>query len=313
MQSDFRIFKTKLAVGLVVGSLMAATVFAGSSAPTKSVSILASSPASIATRPGFTDAQFKQHIELLKKKLPSKDFNIVISPPFVVIGNEDAATVQEHADNTIKWAVDKLKLDYFTADPADILDIWLFKDDVSYDKYAKEIFGDEPDTPYGYYSPAHKALIMNIGTGGGTLVHEIVHPFMAANFPDCPAWFNEGMGSLYEQSGELGGHIHGFPNWRLPSLQDAIRAGTVPSFKTLTATTEQEFYNEDPGINYAQSRYLLYYLQDRGLLVKFYQQFLKNRLTDPTGYQTLQRVLGVRDMRAFQKRWAQFVLKIQRS
>jgi len=28
------------------------------------------------------------------------------------------------------------------------------------------------------------------------LVHEIVHPFMRANFPECPAWFNEGLASL---------------------------------------------------------------------------------------------------------------------
>ena len=51
---------------------------------------------------------------------------------------------------------------------------------------------------------------MNISTGGGTLVHEIVHPFVAANFPNCPAWFNEGLGSLYEQSGEVNGAIHGY-------------------------------------------------------------------------------------------------------
>ena len=35
---------------------------------------------------------------------------------------------------------------------------------------------------------------MNISTGGGTLVHEIVHPFIEANFPACPPWLNEGLG-----------------------------------------------------------------------------------------------------------------------
>lgn len=262
---------------------------------------------------GFTDAQYQAHIELLKKRLPTKDFSVVIERPFVVIGNDDPATVQSRAANTVRWAVEKLKQDYFTADPAVILDIWLFKDEESYEKYAREVFGDEPNTPYGYYSPTHKALIMNISTGGGTLVHELVHPFMEANFPNCPAWFNEGMGSLYEQSGEVDGHIHGFPNWRLPSLQAAIRAGTVPSFKTLTSTTTNQFYYEDKGTNYAQARYLCYYLQERGLLVKFYREFLANRVTDPTGYQTLQRILGVRDMTAFQKTWEQFVLKIERN
>jgi hypothetical protein len=256
---------------------------------------------------------YDSHVIELKKKLPNKDFSVAIEEPFVVIGNDRPEVVQQQAENTVRWAVTMLKQDFFERDPDKILDIWLFKDDVSYEKYAREIFGDEPNTPYGYYSPAHGALIMNISTGGGTLVHEIVHPFMEANFPHCPAWFNEGMGSLYEQSGEVNGHIHGFPNWRLPSLQAAIRARTVPSFKTLTSTTDAEFYNQDKGTNYAQARYLCYYLQERGLLVKFYRQFLANRATDPTGYQTLQRVLGVRSMQTFQKTWEQFVLKIERN
>ena len=40
---------------------------------------------------------------------------------------------------------------------------------------------------------------MNIGPGPGTLSHELVHPYMEANFPNVPAWFNEGLASLYEQ------------------------------------------------------------------------------------------------------------------
>jgi hypothetical protein len=79
-------------------------------------------------------------------------------------------------------------------------------------------FQSKPTTPYGYYSSTHKALVMNISTGGGTLVHEIVHPFIEANFPNCPAWLNEGLGSLYEQCGEVDGHIHGYTNWRLPGI-----------------------------------------------------------------------------------------------
>ncbi len=152
---------------------------------------------------------------------------------------------------------------------------------------------------------------MNIETGGGTLVHEIVHPFIEANFPDCPAWFNEGLGSLYEQSGEQDGHIYGYTNWRLPGLQSAISARAVPTFKTLTATTTQAFYNEDKGTNYGQARYLCYYLQEQGLLVKFYKEFYANRKTDPTGYQTLQAVLSEPDMNAFQQKWEKFVLDLK--
>src|SRR2546427_4603367 len=88
-----------------------------------------------------TDADFAAHVEQLKKKLPSADFTIVIQPPFVVIGDEPAATVREHSQNTVKWAVDKLKREYFSADPKEILDIWLFKDSASYEKNVQLLFG----------------------------------------------------------------------------------------------------------------------------------------------------------------------------
>jgi hypothetical protein len=261
--------------------------------------------------PLHTDADFQRHVSALRKKLPSRSFTIIIQKPFVVIGDESPADVRGHAEQTVKWAVEKLKQDFFSKDPSKILNIWLFKDAASYEKYARQLFGQTPTTPYGYYSSQDKAIIMNIATGGGTLVHEIVHPFMESNFPACPAWFNEGLGSLYEQSGEVDGHIHGFTNWRLPGLQQAIKAGRIPSFKMLMAMTDEEFYRDDTGSNYGQARYLCYYLQEKGLLVKFYQEFVAQQASDPSGYQSLQKVLGERDMNAFQKAWEKFVLQLR--
>ncbi|MDT5293843.1 MAG: hypothetical protein QOJ76_723 [Acidobacteriota bacterium] len=262
-----------------------------------------------ATTPaGFTDADFARHVAQLRKRLPSEEFAVVIERPFVVVGDGGRRAVEEHARGTVKWTVDLLKRDFFTKDPKEILDIWLFKDEASYRKHARRLFGSDPTTPYGYYSPANKALVMNISTGGGTLVHEIVHPFIEANFPNCPPWLNEGLGSLYEQSGERDGHIRGFTNWRLPGLQQAIRGGGLTPFKTLLAMDARTFYDEDKGTNYAQSRYLCYYLQERGLLVTFYREFFANRASDPTGFDTLKTVLGERDIDAFQQNWERFVL-----
>jgi hypothetical protein len=256
----------------------------------------------------FTDADFAKHVAELKKRLPSTEFSTIVQSPFVVVGDEPLLEVQRRAEGTVKWAVEKLKQDFFTKDPKVILDVWLFKDEASYEKHTQLIFGEQPTTPYGYYSSQHKALIMNISTGGGTLVHEIVHPFMEANFPACPPWLNEGLGSLYEQCGEEDGHIHGYTNWRLPGLQKAIKAGQVPPFKTLLAMDSNAFYNQDKGVNYSQSRYLCYYLQQKGLLVKFYQEFYARQKADPTGYKSLQKILGETDMAEFQKQWEKFVL-----
>jgi hypothetical protein len=189
--------------------------------------------------------------------------------------------------------------------------VWLFKDKESYETNAKKLFGKTPDTPYGYFSSEHNALVMNISTGGGTLIHEIVHPYMAANFPACPSWFNEGLASLYEQSGEENGEIHGYTNWRLAGLQEAIRKEKVPAFEKLCSTTTEEFYNKDKGTNYAQARYLCYYLQQEGVLKTFYKKFRAASSNDPTGYETLQEVLGRKDMEEFQREWEKWVLKLK--
>ena len=85
----------------------------------------------------------------------------------------------------------------------------------------------------------------------------------------------------------------------------------MPSFKTLCSSTGYEFYQKDKGTNYAQARYLCYYLQQRGLLRKFYHAFYANRKSDPTGYSTLKAVLGRSDMDKFKKDWEAYVLKLR--
>jgi hypothetical protein len=255
-------------------------------------------------------AAMNSHVAELRTKIPP-GFTVVIEPPFVVIGDEAPQIVRMRATKTVKWAVDMLKQDYFKTDP-ETIDIWLFRDKDSYETNARALFHDTPTTPFGYYSAEHRALIMNISTGGGTLVHEIVHPFMRANFPACPPWFNEGLASLYEASAEKDGHIRGLVNWRFKGLEKAIKDGKTISFEQLTALSEAQFYGgtESYSQYYAQARYLCYYLQEQGLLKKFYSEFVANAKGDPTGYKTLKRVLGTDDMKAFQKKWEQFILKL---
>jgi hypothetical protein len=264
--------------------------------------------ASPSTQP--TDDDFARHVQDVRRRA-GEGFSIVIQRPFVVIGDEPRETVRRRATDTVGWAVAQLKAEYFDRDPDHVIDVWLFKDKDSYERNAKRLFGRTPGTPYGYYSPSDKALVMNISTGGGTLVHEIVHPFVAANFPECPAWLNEGLGSLYEQSAERNGHIVGLTNWRLAGLQRAIRAKRVSTFRDLTKTTDEEFYDDDRGDHYAQARYLCYYLQEQGLLTRFVKDFMTDREKDPTGYATLKRALGEDDMAAFQTTWEAFVLRLK--
>ena len=261
----------------------------------------------------FTARQYDAHIKQLRarfRKLGLASLNIRVEDPFVVIGNGTPAQL-ERSSGTVRWAADKLEQDFFAKRPAKILDIYLFADAKSYEASVATLHGEAPDTPYGFYSPGDGALYMNIATGGGTLVHEIVHPYVQADFPAAPPWLNEGLGSLFEQSAERDGHIVGLTNWRLAGLHTAISDDAVPSFEKLTALDGAAFYGTGSGTHYAQARYLLYYMQEKGVLRAFYRAFRAARAKDPTGYATLAATLGERDLAAFQARWEVYVAKLR--
>ena len=312
-------WKTSFRICTAVAILFSASVpFAHSAFAQSNPTARYSSPRGLANRASFareekkfSDDDYRKHIDKLKKRMPEGNFHIRIQKPFVVIGDESPDRVRSRSIGTIKWSVDKLKKDYFKKDPLHIIDIWLFKNKTSYEKNCLKLFGSRPTTPYGFYSSENKALVMNISTGGGTLVHEIVHPFIESNFPKCPSWFNEGLASLYEQCREENGKIWGLTNWRLRGLQIHIKDKKVPTFQTLTSTSRYEFYREDPGTNYSQARYLCYYLQQKGKLRTFYHEFVKNVGQDPTGYKTLKKVLAIDDFAKFQKSWESYVMDLR--
>ena len=248
---------------------------------------------------------YAAHLVELRHRLAKsgmRKVQIRIEEPFVVIGNGTAEDLARDAE-TVRWAVRMLEQDFFAKRPTHIIDIFLFRDDETYRRGVKRLTLSEPTTPFGFYSREHGAMFMNIATGGGTLVHEIVHPYVEADFPDAPPWLNEGLGSLFEQSGEKSGHIVGLTNWRLRGLKQAIDSKDVPVFANLMRKTAAEFYGDDKGINYATARYLLFYVQNEGKLVDFYRAFRAGHVQDPTGIATLGTVLDEPDMLDFQQRW----------
>jgi hypothetical protein len=237
-------------------------------------------------------------------------FTVVVVPPFVVLGDGPPDWVKADADEVVGVAARRLKERYFPRDPVAIVDVLMLHTEASYDRYAGSFFG-RPSTPYGYYSPCDRAIYTNMTLGNGTLVHEMVHALMEANFPSCPAWFNEGMGSLYEHTDLAAGDLRGRVNWRLNGLKSAIKRGKTVPLQSLLETSRGEFYDDRrSGLHYAMARYLLFHLQEKGLLQTFYHTFVANHEKDPTGVETLKGVLGEKDLAAFQQRWEKEVLAL---
>jgi hypothetical protein len=226
------------------------------------------------------------------KETLSSDFCFVNSGYFLIVSNLTPDETKAISENSVRKALNSFYNDYFTAKPTELVTIFLFKDDNSYRYWAEQLYGDNDDlSPYGYYKPSKKAMLMNIATGSGTLIHELTHSLVRYDFPDIPSWFNEGLGSLYERCSFQNNEIKGHVNWRLPTLVKAINNNKYAPLKSLMSTDEEKFYGEESGLNYSQARYFCMYLQEKGVLKKFYKKFRDNFKNDETGISFSEEIL----------------------
>lgn len=255
-----------------------------------------------------TKQELDDRAAVLTKQLEGTGMTVLVESPFVVVGDLGARETKRIATGFLREKTAMLEKDFFPERPDKLIEVWLFKNEKSFRAGAKKYFGEGPDTPFGYYSPEHNAMIMN-ANGLGTLSHELVHPYMEKNFPNVPSWFNEGLASLYEYPGEHKGHIIGHVNWRLPELKREIKAKSLPTLAKLLHTGRDEFYEADWDA-YAQARYLCYYLQEHGQLHAFYDKFHDDK-ADESGQAALEAVLGEK-LADFEPKWREWVLAISK-
>ena len=237
----------------------------------------------------------------------------IVRPPFVLAGDLNDEGLDAWHRETVAPAMRAMARELLDTPPNQPITVLLLATESSYNYYAEKLFGDRGVSIYGYYKPGLRTLVMNIGTGGGTLVHELTHALVDFDFPEIPDWFNEGLASLHEQcrfrEDEHGPTIEGLENWRLPGLQKAIRAGQLGSIESLLAT--DEFRGRQEGLNYAQARYFCLYLERRGLLDDFYRLFRDTHASDPRGSRALAAVIPDASFPQLDQQFQDWVLTLE--
>jgi hypothetical protein len=247
-----------------------------------------------------------------KARFDAEKFNYCVAGPFVIAGNGSKARIDRYRDQTILAAARALHAMYFDTEPSEPVLILLFESREPYARLAKKWFDDDQVPHYGFYRRRESVMLMNVGTGTGTLVHELVHALIAPDFPAVPDWFNEGLGSLFEQCSIGRDHqtILGQVNWRLPALKAAIRKDELRSLREMIE--DDNFYGAPHvGMNYAHARYLLMYLQEKGLLQGYYRRFRDGAAADPTGLRALEELVGPRSLEEFERQWRAWVLTLR--
>jgi peptidoglycan hydrolase-like protein with peptidoglycan-binding domain len=99
--------------------------------------------------------------------------------------------------------------------------------------------------------------------GYGTLLHEMIHALIAADFPNAPAWLNEGLASLYERTQWSNSQLHALPNWRM----DGLRESNMPSLADLVQQASEIGLHSH---EIAAIRLLFLYLDQQNLMDDLY-------------------------------------------
>ena len=184
----------------------------------------------------------------------------------------------------------------FRLKPSRAISVYLFPSAAPYEAYCKTKYGEKCLSKYGFYRPDERRMVMNAGLGLGTLTHELVHPIVETDFPQAPAWINEGIASLFEAPViPRTGEIHGVKNWRHPRLVTALASSKerdAARLDSLFGMNDDTFRDDAEDLHYAMARYVCQWLDERGKLWAFYQAWRDNATDDPTGVRAFASVMG---------------------
>jgi hypothetical protein len=257
----------------------------------------------------------RETAEQLARRL-GPDCRMVVHAPFIVAGNLEEVELNRWRNETIGPAARAMARRYFKVTPHQPITVLLFRDEQSYNHYADQLYGDAQISVYGYYKPNLRTLVMNISTGGGTLVHELTHALIDFDFPEAPDWFNEGLASLHEQCRIRPDEtsIDGLENWRLRGLQETVRRGKLRSLEAMIH--DHDFRGAEVGLNYAQARYFCLFMQrddnPRGadVLAEFYGRLRDGQSDDPRGAGAVRKTFPKQSWAELDATFQQWVLSL---
>jgi RNase P/RNase MRP subunit p29 len=262
----------------------------------------------IAAKEKYITEYAAESLKRLKKRL-GDEYRVIEDKDYklIVASNVEQETLDSLIDALHKYA-DAFWHEFFKNKPDYYITVLIPK---NMEDYARKFGGG--GSAAGFYNAATRTLTVNLATGGsGTMIHEFTHALhfadMSALKQGHPIWIIEGFGSLYEQSRMREGSLIGLPNWRLPILQSAIGTGDYISWERLMKMSGAEFARDRKTISvaYAESRYVFYFLQEKKLLKKFYEEYTKNYSNDKTGIAAVESVIG-KKLDECEKEWIEFV------
>lgn len=214
---------------------------------------------------------------------------------FVIFSVLEPELTYKLIDNNIRNTLTTMQKHYIKKNPDSLTALFMFEDYDSYKEFSLNTFDINPEdlSPYGFYKISRNAITIRYVSWKGSIAHEVTHAMIQADFPQVPSWFNEGLAALHENAKFNNDKLISSFSWRILSLRRSFRENTYTPLKTLMETNDDELYSARSSFYYAQSCYLLMYLQDKGKLTDYYNLFRNSYEEDQTGISQLETVLNI--------------------
>ena len=181
----------------------------------------------------------------------------------------------------------------------------LFGDEKAFEAYAWKTAQKEWYS--GFYVQKGRTVVGDMSRGSDVFLHELCHGLFIDDFNDLfPTWLGEGLAELFEQFAIDGDTVRGLPGTTPGTIRKAYKDGKAPRLKDFIQMRGVEFHDRARGrggvdpmkvtLHYTLARAVVLYLQDQGLLVRFYTNLRKTRVAtarqDPSCLQALEKETG---------------------
>ncbi len=174
-------------------------------------------------------------IHVLNQSLGNLGFEVTPKSPFLIVGLNDSIAPEVHYERGVKDFYNYFMKEYFQTPPRKLLVILISPHPDVLVEATNRLYPEVGLPVYapflGYYNPSDNLIMATGGRSGyGTVLHEMIHALIEADFPEAQDWLKEGLASLYERTSWKGGRLEALPNWRMDGMQEE----TVSSLQKLT-------------------------------------------------------------------------------